>query len=634
MRERFSTLARLCDERSWRALEALDQEDVFSFLEEFIRLCEPDSVFVRTDSKEDAEYIRRRALELGEEKALKIEGHTVHFDGMKDQARDKANTKFLVGPNVSLGSSLNTIDREEGVKEIKEILKGSMRGKEAYVLFMGLGPVSSPFSLYAVQITDSAYVAHSEDILYRPAYEAFKEARPKKFFRFVHSVGRLDERGNSVNIDKRRIYIDLDHEIVYSVNTQYAGNTIGLKKPALRLAIHRANKEGWLAEHMFLMAVHDREGRKAYFTGAYPSACGKTSTCMVEGENIVGDDISYLRDIDGEVRGVNVERGVFGIIRDVNSEDDPLIWDVLTSSGEVIFSNVLVVDGVPYWQGDGRDIPDAGENFSGKWYKGKKDEEGNEIPYAHPNARYTIRLSSLRNCDTEALNSKDGVKISAIIYGGRDSDTWVPVFQSFDWIHGVVTIGASLESETTAATLGQVGVRKFNPMANLDFLSIPIGKYVQNHIEFGKRLKEKPIIFGVNYFQRDDQGNYLTGIHDKRVWLKWMVGRVRGYFKAFVTPIGYFPYYDDLKGLFKDVLDKDYTKEDYERQFSLRVGNNLAKIERMIKIYSGPDLQTPKEVFDIFNRQREVLRKMLSCQGDIVSPFVLQEKFIPDGYKE
>ncbi len=630
MLERYPNLNRLCDEKGKKALVDLNREDVLAFLEEFVGLCEPDSVFVRTDAPEDAEYIRKRALELGEEKPLKIEGHTVHFDGIKDQARDKANTRFLVGPNLKLGSSLNTIEKEKGLSEIKEYLKGAMKGKQAYVLFMGLGPVDSPFSLYAVQLTDSAYVAHSEDILYRPAYEAFKKARPERFFRFVHSAGRLDERKNSVDVDKRRIYIDLEDEIVYSVNTQYAGNTVGLKKLALRLAIRRADKEGWLAEHMFLMAVHDKDGNKAYFTGAYPSACGKTSTCMVEGERIVGDDISYLRNIDGEVRGVNVERGIFGIIKDVNPKDDPLIWEVLTNPGEVIFSNVLVVDGVPYWQGDGREVPERGENFSGEWYKGKKDENGNEIPYAHPNARYTIRLSSLKNCDCEALESKDGVKVSAIIYGGRDSDTWVPVFQSFDWVHGVVTIGASLESETTAATLGQVGVRKFNPMANLDFVSIPIGKYVQNHIEFGKALKDKPIIFGVNYFQKDENGNYLTGMHDKRVWLKWMVGRVRGYFKAFATPIGYFPYYEDLKALFKEVLGKDYSKEDYEKQFSLRVKNNLEKIERMIKIYSEPEAQTPQEVFDVFNRQKAVLEKMLSCQGEVVSPFTLQERFAPN----
>ncbi len=620
MLERYPNLNALCDDKSRAALEMVGRDDVFSFLEEYVSLCRPKSVFVRTDSKEDVEYIREKALALGEEQALKIDGHSVHFDGIKDQARDKANTRFLVGPNMKLGSSLNTVDKEEGLREIRSYLDGAMEGKDAYVLFMGLGPVGSVFSLYAVQITDSAYVAHSEDILYRPAFEAFIKARPESFFRFVHSAGELDERMNSKNIDKRRIYIDLEDEIVFSVNTQYAGNTVGLKKLALRLAIARANREGWLAEHMFLMAVHDKDGNKAYLTGAYPSACGKTSTCMVEGEKIVGDDISYLRNIDGLVKAVNVERGIFGIIRDVNPDDDPLIWKVLTSKGEVIFSNVLVCDGTPYWQGDGREVPERGENFSGEWFKGKKDESGKEIPYAHPNARYTIRLSALENCDLEALDASDGVEVSGIVYGGRDSDTWVPVFQSFDWAHGVVTIGASLESETTAATLGQVGVRKFNPMANLDFLSIPIGKYIYNHLKFAEGLEKVPLIFGVNYFQKDENGNYLTGMHDKRIWLKWIVGRIRGYFEAFETPIGLLPYYEDLKALFETVLRKSYLKEDYIKQFSLRVRNNIAKIERMERLYSDSEAQTPDVVFEIFREQKRRLEALLNEKGEVVSP--------------
>ena len=211
--------------------------------------------------------------------------------------------------------------------------------------------------------------------------------------------------------------------------------------------------------------------------------------------------------------------------------------------------------------------------------------------------------------------------MSGIIYGGRDSDTWVPVFQSFDWSHGVVTMGASLESETTAATLGQVGVRKFNPMANLDFLSIPIGLYVYNHLKFGEGLEKTPLIFGVNYFQKDENGKYLTGMHDKRVWLKWIVGRIRGYFNAFETPIGLFPYYEDIERLFKEVLGKSYTKTDYEKQFSLRVKNNIAKIERIEKLYSDPEAQTPNVVFEIFKNQKERLAAVLREKGELVSPF-------------
>ncbi|RKY30997.1 MAG: phosphoenolpyruvate carboxykinase (GTP) [Candidatus Omnitrophota bacterium] len=619
--EKIDILKEKCKEGHFERLISIPNKEVIDFVSKYVALCNPASVFVRTDSEEDAEYIRKKAIENGEEHKLKIEGHTVHFDGYFDQARDKKNTKFLVEKGMELGKGLNVIDRKEGLEEINSLLKNIMEGKELFVLFLCLGPVNSEFSLYAVQLTDSAYVAHSEDILYRPAYRVFLEKENIEFFKYVHSAGELDERKTSKNYDKRRIYIDFVENIVYSVNTQYAGNTIGLKKPSLRLAIRKADKEGWLAEHMFVMRVNGKEKRKSYFLGAFPSMCGKTSTCMVEGENIVGDDIAYLRKRNGKVYAVNVERGIFGIIKDVNKKDDPLIWEAITSPGEVIFTNVLISNGIPFWIGDGRELPEEGINFSGKWYKGKKDENGKEIPPSHPNARYTIPLRSLKNCDP-VYEDPSGVEVSGIIYGGRDSDTWFPLFESFDWTHGVITIGACLESETTAATLGKEGVRTFNPMANLDFLSIPIGKYIKNHLDFQKGLKSVPKIFGVNYFLKDENGNYLNDKQDKRVWLKWMELRVHNEGKAIKTPIGFIPHYEDLKNLFREVLSKVYTEKDYEKQFTLRIPQNLSKIERMMEIYKKIE-DTPGILFEVLEAQKERLIKTKEKFGDFVSPFDL-----------
>jgi len=80
-------------------------------------------------------------------------------------------------------------------------------------------------------------LAHSEIILYRPGYEEFKRfGNCDKYFGFVHSEGEL-ENAVSINIDKRRIYIDTEEDIVYSMNTQYGGNTIGLKKLAMRVRV-------------------------------------------------------------------------------------------------------------------------------------------------------------------------------------------------------------------------------------------------------------------------------------------------------------------------------------------------------------------------------------------------------------
>ncbi|MFH1063159.1 MAG: phosphoenolpyruvate carboxykinase (GTP) [Candidatus Omnitrophota bacterium] len=614
-----SYLEKKCVAKSYEKLSTLNNQSIIEFISEYVKLCNPDSVFVRTDAPEDADYIRKKSLELGEETSLNKKGHSIHFDSMRDQARDKANTKFLITPDMKFGAHIDTIERNAGLKEVCGFLKDIMVGKQMYVMFMCLGPVNSDFSIYAIQITDSAYVSHSEDILYRPAYDAFKAKGSNiEFFKYVHSAGEL-ENNVSKNIDKRRVYIDLVDGIVFTTNTQYAGNTVGLKKLSLRLAIHKADKEGWLAEHMFLMGVKGPNNRKSYFVGAYPSACGKTSTCMVEGESIVGDDIAYLRKKDGNVYAVNVERGIFGIINDVKQKDDPKIWDVLTGEGEVIFSNVLNVDGVPYWQGDGRAIPEAGVNYSGAWTKGKKDGSGKDILHSHNNARYTIPIKTLKNCD-DKLDDPQGAKIEGIIYGGRDSDTWVPVFQSFDWDHGVVCIASSLESETTAATLGREGVRKFNLMANLDFLSIPLGKYIQNHLNFAKGLDRVPVIFGANYFLKDKNGKYLSGLQDKRVWLKWIESRVHNDAGGIMTPIGMIPRYEDLKKLFKNVLKIDYTETVYNQQFMIRIPENLEKIERIFEVYETNARDIPEMVFAKLDGQRKRLLALKSKLGDYVIP--------------
>ncbi|HZK12320.1 MAG TPA: phosphoenolpyruvate carboxykinase domain-containing protein, partial [Atribacterota bacterium] len=385
------------DKINLRKLEELNNQHVVNVIQEAIQLCKPARVTIITDSKEDTAYVRELALINGEEKKLKMEGHTIHFDGYDDQGRDKAHTRYLLSKDADWGIKINSIEKEKGLKEIYSYLDGIMSGKEMLVRFFSLGPTNSIFSLKALQITDSAYVAHSEDLLYRQGYEEFKKLNgSSNFFFFLHSAGRL-ENGVSADIDKRRIYIDLEENRVYSVNNQYAGNSLGLKKLAFRLAIKKANEEGWLAEHMFIMGVHGPKDRISYFTGAYPSACGKTSTAMIPGQTVVGDDIAYLRKIDGVIRAVNMESGIFGIIHSVNPEDDPVIYQALITPGEVIFSNVLINNGVPYWEGMKKDIPDKGINFSGEWFEGKKDSQGKEIPCSHKNARYTLRLNELNN---------------------------------------------------------------------------------------------------------------------------------------------------------------------------------------------------------------------------------------------
>jgi phosphoenolpyruvate carboxykinase (GTP) len=610
----------------YEKLCTISHPKIIQFIMKADQLCEPERIFICSDSLEDIAYIRNKAIATGEETPLKLPGHTYHFDGIYDQGRDRQKTKFLVPKEDSLSSNLNQIDRDEGLKEIKGLFKAAMKGKTMIVRFLTLGPADSAFSILCMECTDSWYVAHSVSLLYRPGYKAVLAAgEDVKVFYTLHSAGRLSQDMVSIDYEKKRIYIDYRENVVYSINTQYAGNSIGFKKLALRLAIRKAYQESWLAEHFMIVAVKGPRGRKTYLAGAFPSACGKTSTAMLPGETILADDLSYVRNIQGVPRAVNVEAGIFGIIQNVNPEDDPLIYKILTSSGDIIFSNCLIKDGKPYWLGMGRQLPKEGINYTGYWYEGKVDSNGNNILPSHKNARYTITLKALENCDPE-LDNPQGVELGGIMYGGRDYRAYVPVQEGFNWEHGIIAYGAALETETTFALVEQEGKYEINIMSIQDFISIPLGKYIKNYLEFGKKLKKIPCIFGVNYFLKDlKRDEFLNSRRDKHIWIKWMELRIHHDVEAITTPTGLIPKYEDLNRLFKEVLNKDYPRKNYIAQFSIRVGENLAKIERVKEFYRQEISNMPNELFEVLEKQKERLIKAQKNFGDYISPECFEE---------
>jgi phosphoenolpyruvate carboxykinase (GTP) len=298
---------------------------------------------------------------------------------------------------------------------------------------------------------------------------------------------------------------------------------------------------------------------------------------------------------------------------------------VLTTPGEVIFSNVLVKDSRPYWLGMGRELPTSGVNFSGQWQKGKTDDEGKEVPPAHKNARYAVALKALPNCDPE-LENPDGVVLDAIMYGGRDAKSYVPVQQGFDWEHGIIAYGASLETETTFATVGKEGVPEINLMSIQDFVAIPLGKYIENNLDFAKKLDRPPLVFGVNYFLRDREGVFVNGVRDKHVWVKWMELRVHGDVGAIEAPTGWIPKYEDLKPLFQQLLGKDYAHADYVSQFTIRIPENLAKVDRVVEFHEKSVPDAPRVLFDVLRAQRERLLEAQERFGKYVAPEAFVQK--------
>ncbi|HDZ50039.1 MAG TPA: phosphoenolpyruvate carboxykinase (GTP), partial [Candidatus Aerophobetes bacterium] len=112
MEGRYAELLRTkCGREGYQKLGELNNVKLHDFIGKYVEHCSPASIFVRTDSAEDAQYIRDKAIENGEEKKLALQGHTVHFDGYYDQARDKDKTRLLLPSNVDLGSSINSMDR-------------------------------------------------------------------------------------------------------------------------------------------------------------------------------------------------------------------------------------------------------------------------------------------------------------------------------------------------------------------------------------------------------------------------------------------------------------------------------------------------------------------------------------------
>ncbi|MCX8185258.1 MAG: phosphoenolpyruvate carboxykinase (GTP) [Sulfolobales archaeon] len=622
--EFLTYLQQTLDPESYRKLAAINDQSILKWITDMVKLARPSSVYVVTNSSEDIAYVAKVSLERGEELPTNIPRHTAHFDGPRDLARDRKNTRVLTqgGTPIPL---VNTYDRDVGLREIREISRGIMEGREMFIAFYCFGPPDSDFTMYAVQLTDSAYVIHSENILYRNCYDEFvKKASNLRYAKFFHSAGVRDRDGWSVNVDRRRIFIDIEDSTVYSVNTQYAGNSVGLKKLMLRLCVYVGYREKWLCEHMFIAGVRGPGGRVTYFTGAFPAGCGKTST-VFSADTVVGDDIAIIKNVGGLARGVNPEVGMFGIIDGVNPADDPDIYEILTSPDtEVIFSNVLLKDGGEVWWRGKESALGSGLNYAGRWWPGMKDGSGLEIPPSHPNARFTTSIRYLKNLDPR-IDHPLGVPIHGMIFGGRDPRTLPPVLEAFNWDHGVVTIGASLESEKTAAVLEKVGEMEFNPFAMLDFLSISPGKFLELHFEFGENLTVKPKVFSVNYFLKDEFGRYIANKVDKKAWLKWMELRVHGDVEAIETPVGYIPTYSDLARLFDEYLGKTYSEERYLKEFSIRVDQYLEKTRRIWSIYSEiPD--TPRKLFEILTEQKRKLEDLRARYGSVVEPFKLERK--------
>jgi len=466
-----SVFEKTMDEESLAKIGRIKNEDALLKIANAIAMLEPERAWVNSGSEADAAFIRKLSIEKGEEASLAIKDHTIHFDLPKEQGRIVDRTFYIVNDDEEISVLAKKTPRAEANEYLKKWMRGLARGKTLMIGFYNRGPAGAPATIPALEISTSTYVMHSATILYRNAYDTFdaEAERTGVFFTNVHAEGE----NRAEDLPNARVFMDRSWLTTFSVFCTYAGNTLLMKKGNHRFAVDLATyfQQGQqLSEHMFITGLTGPDGRKTYFAGAAPSGCGKTTTAMV-GTDFVGDDLAQMWiAADGTLRAINPEKGIFGIVADVNREGDPYLMKCLREPGtEVIFSNVLVdADKVPHWVGSGEEAPKKGVNFQGEWFEGKTNDEGKPVPISHPNARATLANDAIANYNETVAEDPSGAHIKVITYSGRDSDTMPPIWVAKSPDRGVV-IGASIVSAATATEVGASGVKR-QPWANAPFI--------------------------------------------------------------------------------------------------------------------------------------------------------------------
>jgi phosphoenolpyruvate carboxykinase (GTP) len=520
-----------------------------------------------------------------------------------DVARVEARTYISTKKQEDAGPTNNWVNIDELKPAMLALYKGCMKGRTMYVIPFSMGPVGSPWSKVAVEITDSPYVVCNMHIMTRVGGKVIDLLnKGAEFIPCLHSIGAPLEKGQKdiawpcAPMEKKYISHFPDENTIWSYGSGYGGNALlGKKCLALRLGSAIARREGWMAEHMIILRLTNPEGRQYHITAAFPSACGKTNLAMIQPTipgwkaECIGDDIAWMKmGPDGRLRAINAEAGFFGVAPGTSYKSNPMAMETIKKN--TIFTNcALTDDGDIWWEGmEGQ--PTHLIDWKGKdWTPAVKELA------AHGNSRFTAPAGQCPIISPD-WEKPEGLPIDIIIFGGRRSGVVPLVTEAFDWDHGVF-MGATAASEPTAAILDNVGIR-YDPFAMLPFCGYNMGDYFQHWFDMGDKLKDKaPKVFYVNWFRKSSDGKFLwPGFGDNSRAIKWMCERVDGKAKAKKTAIGYVPEYTDL-----DLRGLNVSQENVKEL--LRVDAEAWKLEipKMEKFFAQFGDKLPKRLRNQFD---------------------------------